>query len=341
MKLFNLKKDNGFMKHRWLIGIVAILMLGTGFNAQAQRVEKYAGEFMAIDVSARAQALGGAFSALSNDVYAAFYNPAGLVQVRSTQLGFTHTQQFLASVNYDYIGFARPLSSSKTLGISLVRLGVDNIKDSRSAAILDANGVLQGIDESRVNNFNSADYVFYLSMGHQFNSAFSIGFNVKLIRRSLADFSANGLGFDAGLLYAVSDRWKIAGAVRNITTTLIAWDTGTKELVSPTLRMGSSYLIPLPGLNSYFIPNFDVIVQSQNTPNLSENGLDGGIFGGAIGGEFAIQERLFLRGGYDELQRLNLGIGIRIPHIGIDYAFTNYDQELGNAHRIGLLIDFE
>ncbi len=316
-----------------LISIFSISTLAdTGFR-------KYAGEFMAIDVSARAQAMGGAFSSLSNDVYASFYNPAGLVQVQSTQIGFTHTQQFISSVNYDYIGFARPISANKTIGLSLVRLGVDNIKDSRSAAILGNDGTLLGIDESRINKFNSSDYVFYFSMGARLSAKMLWGFNVKLIRRNLADNSANGLGFDAGVLFKVNDRVKVGGMFRNITTTVIAWNTGEKELVSPTMRLGSSYRLPLPGMSSALTTNIDLVVQTQNTPHLAGNNLGAGLFSGAIGGEFVVQERLFIRGGYDELQRVNFGIGVKIPHINIDYSFTSYDQELGNAHRIGLMVD--
>lgn len=304
-------------------------------------VRKYAGEFMAIDVSARAQAMGGAYTAIANDVFATFYNPAGLVQVRGTQLGFTHAQQFISSVNFDYVGFVHPLSDSKTFGLSLIRLGVDNIKDSRQAAIIGEDGTLLGIDESQVNNFNSSDLALFFSLGQQMGSKLALGFNVKLVRRDLAEFNANGIGFDAGALYTVNDKFKISAAVRNITTTLIAWNTGEKEFVSPNLRFGSSYFVPLPGLNSYFIPNFDLIVQTQGTPNLTSSSLNSGFFGGAVGGELVVKDRLALRGGYDELQRLNLGVGIKIPHINVDYSFTSFDQELGNAHRIGLMVDFQ
>ena len=300
---------------------------------------RYAGEFMAIDVSARAQALGGAFSALSNDVYATFYNPAGLAQIQTTQVGFTHTQQFISSINYDYLGFAKPFGSNKAIGFSLIRLGVDDIKDSRAAAILGTNGELLDIDESQIDKFNSSDYVFFVSLGNRVNSRLSWGFNMKLIRRNL-NHSANGLGFDAGLLYKVNNNLKISGMFRNITSTLVAWDTGEKELVSPTLRFGSAYLLPLPGLNSQFIPTVDFIVQTQSAPSIANN-LGSQQFTGAFGGELIVQETLSLRGGYDDLQRMNLGIGIHIPHIQVDYAFTSFDQELGNAHRIGLLIDFD
>lgn len=327
------------MRYKLIVGLIVILLgghsllAGTGFR-------KYAGEFMSIDVSARAQAMGGAFSALANDVYATFYNPAGLVQIQSMQLAFTHTQQFLASVNYDYIGFTKPISENKAFGLSLIRLGVDNIKDSRSAAIFDDNGILQSIDQSRVEKFNSADYVFFFSLSQRFRSNLLLGFNVKLIRRDLADHSANGLGFDIGALYLVSDRFRVSAMIRNPWATLIAWDTGEKELVQPQIRLGTTYRIPLPALDSYLIPNFDFVIDTQNAPNLAENSLGPGLISGAVGGELVFKNRLFIRGGYDDLQRVNLGLGLQIPHLNLDYSFTSYDQELGNAHRIGVLVAF-
>ncbi len=313
------------------VGLCGVVSAETGFR-------KYAGEFMAIDVSARAQAMGGAFTSHTGDVFATFYNPAGLMKVQSTQIAFTHTRQFISSINYDYLGFARPLSDNKVIGFSIIRLGVDNIQDSRAAAILSSEGELLNIDFSKVTEFNSADYVFLLSLATNASEKFSWGINMKLVRRDLADHSANGLGFDGGMQYQFSDKVIFSAMLRNITTTLIAWDTGEKELVSPTMRLGSAYKIPLSNDNSYFVPNVDLVFQTQETTNLAASG--SGIFGAAFGGELVVRNTLALRGGLDDLQRVNFGVGVRIPKIQVDYSFTSYDEELGNAHRIGLMVDF-
>jgi hypothetical protein len=313
-----------------LMGCIGGLSAETGFR-------KYAGEFMAIDVSARAQAMGGAFTSQAGDVYATFYNPAGLMKVQSTQIAFTHTRQFISSINYDYLGFARPLSNNKVIGFSVIRLGVDGIQDSRAAAILSSEGELLNIDFSKVTEFNSADYVFLLSLATSSSEKFSWGINMKLVRRDLADNSANGLGFDGGMQYQFNDKIIFSALVRNITTTLIAWNTGEKELVSPTMRLGSAYKIQLSNENSYFVPNVDLVFQSQETTNLAASG--SGIFGAAFGGELVFRNTLALRGGLDDLQRVNFGVGLRIPKIHIDYSFTSYAEELGNAHRIGLMVD--
>jgi hypothetical protein len=299
---------------------------------------KYAGEFMSIDVSPRSQAMGGSFIAVANDVSAAFHNPAGLVQIQSMQAAIMHTWQFTNLVNYDYIGFTHPFSQDKAFAISLIRLGVDDIKDSRNAKV--GNGENWRIDPSLINKFNSADYVLMFSLGKLQSERFMWGLNFKLIRRDLAESNATGLGFDAGIIYKLNQKFQLGFVARNVTTTLIAWNTGENELVRPTFLLGTSYKVPFHGIQSYFIPTVDFTFRTESYPQLLSGLNNSEIFAGAIGGEFVFREVLFLRGGIDEINRPNFGIGIRIPHVNIDYAFSSFDQELGNSHRVGLIIDF-
>lgn len=324
-----------FLKRLFLIVTISLII---PFLLNGQTFRKYAGEFMAIDVSPRSQAMGSAFISLANDVSAAYHNPAGLVQIQSTQAAIMHTWQFMDLISYDYIGFTRPLSEDKAFAISLTRLGIDDIKDSRDARIGNDND--WRLDPSKIKNFNAADYVLYLSLGKMQSSKFAWGLNFKLVRRSLAESHATGLGFDGGVLLNMSDKWRVGGVVRNITSTLVAWDTGEKELVRPLILMGTSYKLMLPSLDSYIIPNVDFILRTETYPDLNTGFNDAGMIAGAMGGEFAFREVLFLRGGLDELQRLTFGIGVKIPHLNIDYAFTNFNQELGNTHKVGLVIDF-
>lgn len=311
-------------------------------GVQAAGFRKYAGEFMAIDVSPRAQAMGGAYGAVVSDVTAGFYNPAALAQVKQTQVAFMHTWQFANFINYDYVGFARPLAYGKTLGLALIRLGVDNIKDTRAALVGSGEGDFR-LDLSKVRQFNAADYVLFISLGQQVSSRLLLGINAKFIRRNLADHSANGLGFDAAALFTVSPRFRVSAMLRNITSTLIAWDTGEKELVRPTMSLGSAYVFDVPGMPARFTPSFELLVRTETLPNLDNGGSgfnNSGIFTGIAGGELLIQDVLAFRAGVDELQRASFGVGLHIPHLFVDYSFTSFDQELGNSHRVGLVINF-
>ncbi len=64
-------------------------------QSNAQTVfAKYAGEFMAIGVGGRALGMGGAFTAVANDITAGYYNPAGLANLNYPQVSLMHAEQF-------------------------------------------------------------------------------------------------------------------------------------------------------------------------------------------------------------------------------------------------------
>ena len=300
---------------------------------------KYAGEFMEIGVAPRAQGMGGAFVAVANDISASYYNPAALVNLTQTQISFMHTQQMIASVNYDYLAFGKPLGGNRVVGLSLIRLGIDNIKDSRQALIyLESDPDNWRLDWSRITEFNAADYIFNLSVAQRMASNWAFGGNVKLIRRKIADHSANGIGLDLSIYRDFSSGLTLGAALKNVTTTFISWDTGEKELVAPALFSGVSYLWQFSSFHLGVRPAVELILRGehrQKSASLSAGALSLDM---AAGLEINYFELLYFRSGYDEIQRFNLGVGIQIPHVRIDYAFTNYDQELGNSHRIGLIV---
>ena len=315
-----------------LLTIGNLLGYADGFNFR-----KYAGEFMEIGVDARAQSMGGAFTAMSGDVVSTYYNPAGIYDLKSTQISFMHTQQMIASVNYDFLAIGKKQNENRVLAFSLVRLGIDNIKDSRQAySIVQQTG--EWDQYSKVTEFNAADYIFTLSVAQKWLKGWNFGVNFKLIRQNIANYHANGLGFDLGAQKKLWKNAQIGMLFRNITTTLIAWDTGEKELVAPSFYLGGTYLINIPGFKSTIQPVGDIIIRAENRDKSAS--WSSGTFSSdfAAGLEYAYHEVLYIRAGIDEISRLNLGVGVQIPHIRIDYAFTSYDYEIGNSHRIGLLI---
>jgi hypothetical protein len=308
-------------------------------RAEGFQYRKYAGEFMDIGVGARAQALGGAYTAISGDITCSYYNPAGLNDLDVTQLAFMHTQQMIASVNYDFLAAGYRQNENRSLAVSLIRLGIDNIPDSREAQIL-VNGDPNNwrIDYDKVKQFNAADYILTFSIAQQMRQNWTLGANVKLIRRNLAEHSANGLGFDLGIQRKLYSNLQVGANIRNVTSTLVAWDTGEKELVKPSLYLGGTYLLSIHKLNSSFQPVVDMIFRGENRQETARANVGIISFDYAAGMEYSYQRTLFLRGGVDEIGRLTLGVGIKIPHLNIDYAFTRYDSEIGNSQRIGLLV---
>ena len=328
------------MFYRFSLFLNLLLMTGSFLilRADGLNFRKYAGEFLEIGADARAQAMGGAFTAVQGGVSSSYYNPAGIINIQGTQISFMHTQQMIASVNYDFLAGGFKQKDKRVIVLSLVRLGIDNIKDSRNAQRIISQTGDWNLDWSRIEDFNASDYIFTISAAQKWRESWTWGANLKLIRRNLADYNANGIGIDLGIQKQLFKNALIGLNLRNITTTLISWNTGEKELVTPSIYLGGGYIWGISRFNSTFYPVFDLIFRAENRNKSTTANLGRFSFDYAAGLEYAYHQVLFLRGGIDEIERLNLGIGIQIPHIRIDYAFTNYDNELGNSHRIGLVI---
>lgn len=306
----------------------------------AQSVGKYAGEFMAIGVGGRALGLGGAHAALVSDATAGYWNPSALARLRYPEAILMHDERFGNLINYDFASVALPYGLDASLGISILRLGVDGIPDTRNAW-LDANGNRLFDDNNRpdydkVTYFNSADWAIYLSYAKQASADFFYGANVKLIRRDLAEHSATGIGFDVGVLYSPFTDFYLGFNAQDVTTTFVSWSTGRNELITPTLKLGSAYFIEL--FDGRFAPTIDVDVRFENrrfstTANLGPVSLDP-----HLGLEFDYKKLVALRAGYSDIKQITFGVGVHLKKLDVDYSYAQFgaSNDLGNTHRISI-----
>jgi len=323
-----------------LVSLPGLGVAGTGFG-------KYAGEFIAIGVGGRALGLGGAYAALATDATAGYWNPAGLSHIIYPQVALMHDEQFGSLVNYDYGSVALPVGTNTSLGVSVIRLGVDDIPDTRNAGI-DINGNVTydpseftRIDPARVTYFNSADWAFYFTYSKKNSDDFSYGANVKVLRRELGENSATGIGFDLGLWYAPFDNAVLGVNLQDITTTFLAWDTGTNELISPTMKVGTAYGIE--AFDGRFTPVLDFDVRFEDRRYASTVSVGPVSFDLHSGVEFQFRNVLALRVGYSDIKQVTFGGGLQLPKLAIDYSFAKFDgvNQLGNTHRISLLFTLE
>jgi hypothetical protein len=318
--------------------ILIVLLIIQG--ASAQQIAKYAGEFLSIGVGGRALGLGGAYAALANDASAAYWNPAALARLNYPEFMLMHDERFGGIVNYDFGAVAIPYGTNATFAVSLMRLGVDGIPDSRYALVdRNQNGILDStdsIDPSKVTYFNSADWALYFTYSKRVSNNLTYGINLKILRRGLEVASATGIGFDIGVLYSPRENWFVAANVQDVTTTLIAWSTGTNELISPTLKLGTAYFIDL--FQGRFAPTIDVDVRFENRQFSSIAHLGPISFDPHMGLEFNYKNTAALRVGYNDVKQLTLGAGLHLRKLDIDYSFARFGKEndLGDTHRISL-----
>lgn len=337
-----------------------ILLFIVPLTSLTQTFGKYAGEFMAIGIGGRALGIGSAYAALANDVTAGYWNPAGLGRIEYPQIALSHDERFGNLINYDYAAFAFPSGvnvlnpetqeleyNAESFAISITRLGVDGIPDTRNAwadsngnKLFDDGATLRP-DYDAITFFNASDWVVYGSYAKQYSEKMFYGANVKLIRRNIGAFHGTGIGFDIGAQYLVTEQLIVGANLQDATTTLVSWNTGTYELISPTLKLGAAYSLEI--FSGVLTPAIGTDVRFENrrfsaVANLGPISLDP-----QAGVEFDYKQIVAIRAGYNDIGNITLGAGIHLRKLDIDYSFAKFDaaDQLGNTHRISLRLTLE
>ena len=328
--------------------LLAAILLSAALPAVAQRtgVAKYAGEFMASGLGGRALSMGGAYVAAANDVTGAYWNPASLMRTQYPEIGLMYEQRFGGLLNYNYGGVSWPFSKKYSLALTVTRSAVDDMPDTRNALIdLNGNGMLdpgERLDKSKIGSFNNADWAMYLTYAFRSSEKLSLGVNLKLVARTLADASAYGVGFDIGAQYAVTPRFFVGANLQDITTTLIAWSTGTNDLVSPTFKIGAAYAFDVPGGTLMPALDFDIMGENRQFASLVNAGPVS--FNPRAGLEYQFRNLFAIRAGYNDTQNFTVGAGVHLPKLNLDYAYgqSPLSSEMKDAsHRISLRITLE
>lgn len=311
-------------------------------------IGKYGGEFLSIGVGGRALAMGGSQVAIVNDVTSGYWNPAGLARMNYPQIILMHEEHFGSLVNYNYGAVAIPYGSDMSLGLSVIRLSIDGIPDTRNA-IYDING--DGIldintdrpDYTKIYEFNNTDWAFYLTFAKRASNNFYWGANVKIIKRNLAEYSAAGIGFDVGAFYNPFENFFLGVNFQDITTTLVAWSTGRNELITPTLKIGTGYSLSL--LGGTILPAVDFDIRFENRRFASNFSIGPVSFDLHSGLEYNYKNIFSVRAGYSDIKQFTIGAGINLPKLTIDYSFARVAQSeierLPDTHRISLTLTLE
>jgi hypothetical protein len=321
-----------------------LLLSASTFSVE---IAKYAGEFMSTGVGARALGMGGAYVAHRGDVTYSIWNPAGLASVNYPEIAAMHSRRFGGLVNYDYFGFAMPFRAHESFGLSLVRLAVDDIPYTAlprpslpiNAQFTDENGNVL-FNRTYVDKIvNNADYALYLSYAKDKSTTFSYGANVKFIRKGVGDNSAWGIGFDVGVLWNPFDKLLLGANFQDATTTLLAWNTGRQELISPTLKTGIGYPVNIPFLASRLLILGDVDTRFEGRDFASQFNAGATSLDFHVGSEILIKNIIALRIGND-IGNLTAGAGLKLPRLDIDYAFLSHD-DFDVSHRISIRLRME
>jgi hypothetical protein len=273
--------------------------------------------FLKIGVGARAIGMGESQVADASDLYASYWNPAGLARVQRPQLGLMHNEWF-EGINHEFIGFVQPLGNTGTIGGSLIYLSF---------------GELQGrdADGKETNKFRPYDLALILSYARQFGSAFSVGANAKWLREQIDTESAQVIAFDIGGLYASPN-------------TPLALGFNVQHLGTKAKFVEDSFRLPVNikvGIAYRLLNDALTFVADVNRPSDNDIAIGWGV-------AFTVSQLLHLRTGYKytlggndlgAASGITGGIGFSIEGFQIDYAFVSFGK-LGPSHRISLTSNF-
>jgi len=341
--------------------LVIVLVVFAGAEAaHGQRVAKYGADFLAGGVGARALGMGGAYISVADDVYAGFWNPAGLPGVTSREVSYMHAERFSGIVSFDYAGFAIPFSEQSVLGVTLIRSGVNDIKNTLDAWDSERDQPIPD-PESAITTFSAADYALFVAYGKQVNQSLSFGVSSKIIRRNIGDFAtAWGYSMDVGVRY-VTSAWQLGLTVQDITTMLQSWSVdsgrlaniqdvfgdelpeGGTELVLPVVRMGASRLFDVRPGTLRLAVDTDLAFDGASANSFSMGSMT---MHPRLGVELVVAERIAFRAGFNRIQHVknegldltpSLGTGFRWGRAAVDYGFGDFAglvSDLGYSHRI-------
>ncbi len=298
---------------------------------------KYAGEFLGLGYGTRALGMGGAFVSIAQGGFACYWNPAATGRGEH-RLEFTHASNFDNLVSYDALGYTRP-RRTYGLGMVLLRLSVKDIPYTNQALVdLNGNGVMdpgERLDYSKITTASDAESAVLINFSRRARPALALGLNAKIVHKSVGTNSAWGLGLDAGVLAELPQGISLGLNLRDATTTYLAWNTGTKEIVSPTAKLGASYR---PWFLRSLIVSVDGDIKFENLGSAAAFHLGPISADIKAGAEYWVRQRLALRLGSDQGQ-FAAGIGLRLGRFCFDYAYLGH-TDLGGSTRLSASYGF-
>ncbi len=321
--------------------IIILIILASGMLFSQSKVGTTAANFLTIPVGPRAAGMGGAFTAVANDVTTAYWNPGGLSRIGDIEFTASFAQ-WIAGTKLNWFGLNYQIDEDDAVALSIDQLDYGQ-GEVTTPDQPDGTG----------ENWSAADLCFAFSYARNLTDRFSIGGTIKYINQKIWNESASAFALDIGLLYYTElPGLNIGMNISNFGTEM---QLAGKDLLQPVdidpAHAGNNASIasnlstsswPLPlqftvGLGYEFINNenwkwtvaSDAVIPSNQTSYLN------------IGTELVWNNLFSIRGGYYSLSRgggqivnqsarggLSGGVGLHYNFGGffgkIDYSYTSF-----------------
>jgi hypothetical protein len=315
------------MKTNITIMLVALL-LGLSATALAEEAGGYAGAYLQLSMNPRATGMGNAYTAVSDDISAVFFNPGAAAQVQRVTFGGAY-RDLSYQRSLQQLAVLFPVRGEAAIGVSAEMASMGDIIGRTSRG--EATGTLDNMDA-----------VFSVVFSRRFSRFFSVGGDVRYYYKKLETTAANSAGFDVGGMLHLKpeaglpsgspiDLLRLAAVVRNIAAKY-PWSTGDywgkygyygtahSDKVPVLVKVGASVLF----LKSKLLLAADGEVDEMRGVR------------GYFGGEYKLVEQASLRAGLSH-GKPTFGVGFKVP-VGkimpsIDIA-VEQEQNLGGWESI-------
>ncbi len=199
--------------------------------------------FEELPTGARAAGLGNAFAAVADDVYATYYNPAGLVQLHRSEFTAYYSKLYSglsdgSSIARSFVAYGHPLRNRGTIGISYLSLSLAGLYSESTIA---------------------------MSYAHALKEKWNLGGSIKFLRKSFGSdaytenainsdtgaslgapdplFAQNGTSksaasFDLGAQYRLSRIYGLGFTIMNINSPNMALSSSDTDKVSSIYKLG-------------------------------------------------------------------------------------------------------
>jgi len=318
-----------YFSRPWFLVAVIIFMF-IPVTKLSQALESGA-EFLKIDTDARAMSMASSAIGISDGINALNYNPAGLANMRGTELALSHTNWFMGS-KHDFIGVGMRLGQAEgtrqkaegtAFGIGLTRLTQGGI-EGRNA------------DRSGSGSYGAYDQSISLAMGKRYGS-YNIGGSVKYLQSSIAGEKAVSYAVDLGVrknLYSLPLSMGIS--VQNLGPAMRYLDQ--KDPLPLSVSAGFAFML-VPEMAITFDAKRFIYDKYTSLSFGTEYAVVGSASGSALllragSGGFGSRDSGSGAGG-SGLGNFSAGAGIRVMDMDIDYA-VNTGSQLDSVQKISV-----